>query len=355
MPAPADEPTNRNPDIVVRVEGRLGRITLNRPERINALTLDMIMAVRAALDEWVGDPRVALILIDGAGERGLCAGADVRLLYDGIRGEDVPPMTFWGDEYRMNSALSHFPKPVVAYMHGITLGGGVGISAHGSVRIVTETSQVGMPETAIGLCPDVGGLYLLSRAPGELGTHAALAGARLGPADAIEAGLADWFVPSNELAAVTQGLRRGVVGDLGNHRPPPGLPADQRRWIDQCYPGDDVEAIIQRLRRHPEAAARQTAQSLQSMAPTALEVTLMAIRRASSMTLDEVLDQDLRVSSRFMDHPDMSEGIRAALVDRDRTPRWSPARLDELDRAHLESFFAPLDPSQELGLSRRSG
>ena len=175
-------------DVLIRVEGKLGHLTLNRPERINALSMEMINDVRSALDKWAEDPQVAQILIDGAGDRGLCAGGDIRLLYDGIRGEAIAPPVFWADEYRMNSELAHFGKPIVACMDGITLGGGVGISGHCSIRIVTESSQVGMPETAIGLAPDVGGLYLLSRAPGELGTHAALTGARLGAADAISAG-----------------------------------------------------------------------------------------------------------------------------------------------------------------------
>jgi enoyl-CoA hydratase len=197
----------RTDEILIRVEGRVGRITLNRPERINALSMEMINDVRSALNSWAGDRQVAQILIDGAGERGLCAGGDIRLLYDGIRGEAIAPPAFWADEYRMNSELAHFGKPIVAYMEGITLGGGVGISGHCSIRIVTETSQVGMPETAIGLAPDVGGLFLLSRAPGELGTHAALTGARLGAADAISAGLADRFLPADRLPALTEQLR----------------------------------------------------------------------------------------------------------------------------------------------------
>ena len=178
--------------VLIRAENYLGHITLNRPRQINALTLEMIHAVQAALASWVDDPRIAVVLIDGVGDRGLCAGGDIRLLYQGLTGAAPAPAEFWTDEYRMNSTLGHYPKPIVSYMTGITLGGGVGIAAHCRVRIVTESSRVGMPETAIGLSPDVGGLYLLSRSPGEVGTHAALTGARLGPADAIAAGLARW-------------------------------------------------------------------------------------------------------------------------------------------------------------------
>jgi len=357
MPARAD-------DVLIRVEGRLGHITLNRPERINALSMNMINEVRSALESWAGDPQVAQILLDGAGERGLCAGGDIRQLYDGIRGEAVAPPTFWADEYRMNSELAHFGKPIVAYMDGFTLGGGVGISGHCSIRIVTETSQVGMPETAIGLAPDVGGLYLLSRAPGELGTHAALTGARLGAADAISAGLADRFLPADRLPALTEQLRAHALAepadsadiaglaDFGED-PPQASMQFQRDWIDECYAGDDVGTILRRLLAHPAPSAQETGEHLSTMAPTSLKVTLAAVRRAASMTLDEVLAQDLRVCVRFLHHPDLTEGIRARLIDRDRRPRWDPPRLDDVTDEQVRGYFAPLDPADELWTSRR--
>ncbi|HEY4993786.1 MAG TPA: 3-hydroxyisobutyryl-CoA hydrolase, partial [Nakamurella sp.] len=243
------------PEVLVSVEGRLGHITLNRPGRMNALTLEMVNAVRSALADWSPDPNVQVVLIDGAGERGLCAGADIRLLYEGIAGTAVAPARFLADEYRMNSTLGHYPKPVVAYMAGITLGGGLGISGHCSVRVVTENSQVGMPETAIGLCPDVGALHLLSRAPGELGTHAALTGSRFGPADAIAAGLADRYVPAARLAELTRRLRTGIVPDPFDEPAPAGALRTGRSWIDECYAGDDVGAILRALQAREESAA----------------------------------------------------------------------------------------------------
>lgn len=351
----------RTDEVQIRVEGRLGHITLNRPQRINALSMEMINEVRSALGRWAEDQQVAQILIDGAGERGLCAGADIRLLYDGIRGEAIAPPTFWADEYRMNSELAHFGKPIVAYMHGITLGGGVGISGHCSIRVVTESSQVGMPETAIGLVPDVGGLYLLSRAPGELGTHAALTGARLGAADAISAGLADRFLPSDRLPALTEQLRATALtepadiaglADFGEH-PPPETMQFQRDWIDECYAGDDVSTILRRLLEHPAPSAQEAGEHLSTMSPTSFKVTLAAVRRAASMTLDEVLAQDLRVSVRFLHHHDLAEGIRARLIDRDRRPRWDPPRLADVSDEQVQGYFAPLDPADELWASRR--
>ena len=329
--------------VLIRAENYLGHITLNRPRQINALTLEMIHAVQDALATWVDDPRIAVVLIDGAGDRGLCAGGDIRLLFEGLTGIAATPVAFWTDEYRMNSTLAHYPKPIVSYMTGITLGGGVGISAHCRVRIVTENSQVGMPETAIGLCPDVGGLYLLSRSPGELGTHAALTGARFGPGDAIAAGLADHFVPSAGLAGLTERLRAGTVPAALGERAPVGELVDQRPWIDECYAGDDVTAIIAALRARPEAAAGEAAQQLAAMSPTALKVTLAAIRRAATLSLDAVLDQDFRVGSRFLVHPDLPEGIRARIIDKDRNPRWNPATLAEVTDAEVAAYFEPLD------------
>jgi enoyl-CoA hydratase len=341
------------PSVLIRVENYLGRITLNRPRQINALTLDMIHLVQQALADWATDAQVRAVLIDGAGDRGLCAGGDIRALYDGLSGRAGAPATFWSDEYEMNSTLGHYAKPVVAYMTGITLGGGLGISGHCSVRVVTESSQVGMPETAIGLCPDVGGLYLLSRAPGELGTHAALTGARFGPSDAIAAGLADYFVPADRLDELTAQLRSGAFPGFDSIAPAPGALAAQRDWIDDCYGGDDIDAILDALRARPEAEALAAAELLLAMSPTAVKVTLQAVRRAATLTLDEVLEQDFRVGSRFLRHPDLAEGIRAQVIDKDRQPKWHPARLDEVSDADVAAFFEPLDSSQALKLTTR--
>ncbi len=349
-----DTETEPGSDVLVAVEGRLGHLLLNRPRRINALTLDMVRTVQSALEDWADDPAVDAVLIDGAGERGLCAGADIRALYEGMRGggdgtgEAASPLAFLAEEYRMNATLGHYRKPVVAIMSGLTLGGGVGISGHCRVRVVTESSQVGMPETAIGLCPDVGGLYLLSRSPGEWGTHAALTGARFGPEEAIAAGLADRFLPSADLAGLVGSLRLGVVPDpVQARRPAVTAPP---AWIDACYVGDDPAAILGALQAHPEPAAQQAATVLAAMSPTAVAVTVAAIRRARSLSLDQVLDQDLRVGSRFVRHPDLAEGIRAQVIDKDRRPTWHPPTLGEVSPADVQAFFAPLDPADEKAL-----
>lgn len=334
------------------MRGRLGHVRLNRPAKINALNLEMIAAVRAALARWVTDPQVALVLIDGAGERGLCAGGDIAAVYDGIRGDLPAPQGFWADEYRMDLAVAEYPKPVVSLMHGITFGGGIGIAAHASIRVVTDSSLAAMPETAIGLAPDVGGLYLLARAPGELGTFAALTGARLGPGDAITAGLADFFVPEDafrELPRLLAGVASGddaaaVVRSVSTPPPSSELWPANRPWIDECFAGDDAGKILARAQSHPDKRARDAGATLAAMSPTAVAVTLKALRRARDMTLAEVLQQDLVLSVRFAHHPDFPEGIRAQIIDKDRRPIWNPRSLDGVTPADIDAFFAPAPP-----------
>ena len=327
------------PYLIIEVEGRLGHLTLDRPERINALGPEMIAGISATLDRWAEDPAVELVLVDGAGPRGLCAGGDIKDAYQALtRGS--APAAYWADEYRMNARVAHFPKPYVAFMDGITMGGGVGVSGHGSVRIVTERSSIAMPETAIGLVPDVGALYLLARSPGEFGTHAALTGARLDAAQAIHAGLADRVVPAAALPALAASLRDGVAALADLPDTPPALV--EHDWIDECYRGDDLHEIVARLEDHDHPDAQRAAGTIRAMSPTAVVATLRAIRNAATMTVDEVLDQDLLVCSRLMLEPDFAEGVRAQVIDKDRNPRWQPDDLDLVDPDLVDRLFQPL-------------
>ncbi|SDO93063.1 enoyl-CoA hydratase [Nakamurella panacisegetis] len=325
------------PHVLTRTEGRLGHLTLNRPERINALSPEMIGLASDALAAWQDDPEVDVVLIDGAGPRGLCAGGDIREVYNGMHGHGVAPGRFWAREYEMNALIAHYRKPVVAFMDGLVLGGGVGISAHAGIRVVTERSQVAMPETAIGLSPDVGALYLLARAPGGLGVHCTLTGARLDGPAAIHAGLADHLVDSADLPGLALSLRSGVVPEL-----PAPAPGTHPGWMDTAYVADTVEGILDNLRRDRDPAAGQAADVIAAMSPTALKVALEAVRRARNMTVDEVLGQDLRVCSHFLSHPDFAEGIRAQVIDKDRNPQWSPKELGAVDRAAVLAFFEPV-------------
>ncbi|MEK9521534.1 enoyl-CoA hydratase/isomerase family protein [Streptomyces venezuelae] len=345
-------------DVLLRTEGRAGFLTLNRPRAINALTHAMVLAVDEALTAWEHDPDVTTVVIEGAGERGLCAGGDIRAIHDDARDGGSASAAFWRDEYRLNARIARYPKPYVALMDGIVMGGGVGLSAHGSVRVVTERSRVAMPETGIGFVPDVGGTYLLGRAPGELGTHLALTGAPVGAADAILTGLADHFVPSTELPSLVRDLTRLPADEaVARHSAaaPPGVLPAQRDWIDACYPAESVEDIVRRLLDSGVPAAKETATTLLTKSPTALKATLATLRRARTLaTLEEVLDLEFRVSCGSLTGPDLVEGIRAQVIDKDRNPRWSPPTLPEVTDEALDRLFTePAGGDLGLAAARR--
>ncbi|MFE3093240.1 enoyl-CoA hydratase/isomerase family protein [Streptomyces sp. NPDC059248] len=339
--------------VLTRVAGRAGYITLNRPGALNALTRPMVREFAAALDRFDADPSVAVVVLTGAGERGLCAGGDIRAIRTDALAGGRESFAFWRDEYRLNARIARFRKPFAAVMDGIVMGGGVGVSAHGSVRIVTERSRVAMPETGIGFVPDVGGTYLLARAPGGTGTHLALTGLPVGAADALLCGLADHFVPSDRLSALMAALAGGDVAEtvarFAADAPAGGL-ADHRAWIDSCYAADTVEEIVDRLLAHGDPAAKEAAETILTRSPTSLKVTLAALRRARPLgALEPVLEQEYRVSCAVFSTPDLVEGIRAQVVDKDRAPRWSPARLAEVTAADVERFFTEA-PDGGLGL-----
>ena len=340
-------------EVLFERRGRLGVVTLNRPRAVNALTAGMASAMLEQLTLWADDDAVAAVLVRGAGDRGLCAGGDIVAIYrDMLDGGDATA-DFWAEEYRLNLLISEYPKPYVALMDGLVLGGGVGISAHGSVRIVTERTRMGMPETTIGFVPDVGGTLLLSRSPGETGTHAALTGAHLSGADALFLGLADHFVPSASLAELEAALEAepadAAVARFVEEAPGSVLAA-QREWIDACYSSDDAEEILRRLRAAGGEAA-DAADTIAGKSPTAVKVALASLRRAKNLSLEEALEQEYRVGLRFLAGPDFREGIRAQVVDKDRDPHWQPASLAEVSRNDVESYFAPLG-DRELKLSK---
>ncbi|QNE73347.1 enoyl-CoA hydratase/isomerase family protein [Streptomyces finlayi] len=343
--------------VLLHTEGRILHITLNRPRALNALTHAMVGRVDEGLTAAEGDDAVVAVLISGSGDRGLCAGGDIRSIHDDARAGGRASLAFWRDEYHLNARIARFPKPYVAFMDGIVMGGGVGVSAHGDVRIVTERSRVAMPETGIGFVPDVGGTHLLAMAPGELGTHLALTGQAVGAADAVLCGLADHFVASERLpglAAELAGCARpddvtATVLRYVSEAPEAEL-ATHRAWIDACYAADTVEEIIDRLNGSGVTAAKETAETLLAKSPTALKVTLAAVRRARRLdSLEAALDQEYRVSSRAFTAPDLVEGVRAQIIDKDRDPRWHPAALADVTHAEVARYFVPLG-DQELGL-----
>ncbi|WP_416063267.1 enoyl-CoA hydratase/isomerase family protein [Rhodococcus indonesiensis] len=341
-------------DVLVRVSGGIGRITLNRPKAINALNYDMVKVMAAALDEWAKDDSVRAVVVDGAGERGLCAGGDIVSIYHDVRDGGTGSQDFWRDEYILNAAIGRYPKPYVAIMDGIVMGGGVGISAHGNVRIVTERSTIAMPEVGIGFVPDVGGTWLLSRAPGDLGTHLALTTGRMKAGDAIALGFADHFVPSEALDKFVAALESGTVDEALAEfaQPAPEAPLlAQRAWIDAAYSAPTVEEIVARLQAAEEPEAHAAAEQILGKSPVALKVTLRSVRHARELgNLEEVLNEEYRVSLASLRSHDLVEGIRAQVVDKDRNPAWSPATLADVTDADVDAYFQPLG-ELELGLA----
>jgi enoyl-CoA hydratase len=337
-------------EVLSRVDSGVGLITLNRPKAINSLNQRMVDALGAVLTRWESDDAVRAVVLSGAGERGLCAGGDVVAVYDSARKDGVDVRRFWRDEYLLNGQIGRFGKPYVSLMDGIVMGGGVGVSAHANTRVVTDTSKVAMPEVGIGFVPDVGGAFLLSRAPGALGLHAALTGAPFSGSDAIAMGFADHYVPHGELDAFTAAIvADGVESALARHavEPPPSALAAQRDWIDECFSGDTVQDIVSALRAHkgPGAEpAREAADLIATRSPIAVSVALRAVRRAAKLeTLEDVLIQDYRVSSASARSHDLVEGIRAQIIDKDRNPKWSPATLAAVTAADVDAYFKPLE------------
>lgn len=335
-------------EVVSDVDDGVGLLTLNRPKAINSLTWPMVTAMTAALSAWADDPAVSAVVLRGAGERGLCAGGDVVAIYHSAKADGADARRFWYDEYLLNAQIGRYPKPYVSLMDGIVMGGGVGVGAHANTRVVTDTTKMAMPEVGIGFIPDVGGTYLLSRAPGQLGLHAALTEAPFSGADAIALGFADHYVPHDTLGRFTAAIiADGVSAALDAHAiaPPSTQLAAHRDWIDECYAHDSVGDIVAALAAHSSADANAAADLIATRSPIACAVTLESVRRAAKLaTLEDVLVQEFRVSVASLRTHDLVEGIRAQLVDKDRNPQWSPASLAQVTLADIDAYFSSADP-----------
>ena len=337
----------RDGDVIVRAQGTLRRLTLNRPQAFNALTLDMAVTMTAFMRRWADDPAIGAVLIDGAGDRGLCSGGDLRALYDAAKTKDSFPADYWATEYRLDVLIARYRKPVIALMDGLVMGGGVGISAHAAHRVVTERSAVAMPECAIGLFPDVGASFILARAPGRIGTHLALTGTRMAAADAIYAGFADSHIPTarlDDLRAALAGCRntenvRAALDSLSTS-PASGSLAAARSWIDGSYAADRVEEIVDRLKENTAAEAGKALAAIAKGSPTSLKVTLRNLRDAASFgRVEQAFQQDYRIALACIAGHDFIEGIRATIVDKDRNPKWQPARPEDVTPDIVERHF----------------
>jgi enoyl-CoA hydratase len=345
--------TTPEPDLIARREGSAGIIRLNRPKAINAVTLEMFRDIDQALDAFEADPAVAVIVLEGAGERGLCAGGDIRALYESSKVQGDLGKVLWREEYILNARIAKFSKPYVAYMDGIVMGGGVGLSAHSRHRVVTERTKLAMPEVGLGFFPDVGGTWLLSHAPGEIGSYFGLTGQTMNGPDAIYARFADAVVPSAKLPVLREVLTRIRPGTLSSEvkalidgfatGETSGPVAAMQPKIDAWFAHDRMEEIVASLKRDGSELAQATLKTLSEKSPRGMVVTLKLLRLARhASSLEECLVREYRAALEVFRSDDFREGVRAAVIDKDRNPKWSPERIEDVTPAMIAPYFAEI-------------
>ena len=350
-------------DVFFELRDGLATITMNRPKVLNALTYDMLMAIWPRLRDWAEDPAVKAVLIKGIGDKAFCAGGDIRSILEDKKAGGPLPEAFFRDEYKVNRLIHNYPKPYIALIDGVTMGGGVGLSVHGSHRIATQNTVMAMPETAIGFFTDVGATYFLPRLPGEIGTYMGLTGHRVRAADCLYTGVATHYVEAARLPQLENALQsadwgaddassvvddviRGFADDPG--RPPIG---PERDAVDRCFAADTVELIQAALEAEGTEWASTQLGLLEKRAPLSLKVTLRALRQGAALDFDDCMVMEYRLSQSFMAGSDFFEGVRAVLIDKDHAPKWQPGRLDTVTDAMVEDYFRPLG-ARDLNFDR---
>ena len=343
-------------DVIFEQRGRLGIITLNKPQALNALSLTMVEAIEPQLRAWAADDAVAALVIQGAGDRAFCAGGDIRDLYE-KRGTDYGA-TYYGAEYTQNVTVFNYPKPYIALMDGVVMGGGVGISIHGSHRVVTERTLFAMPETGIGLFPDIGASWFLPRCPGEIGMYLGLTGYRMRAADCLYAGIGDVYIPAEKLDEVIDALvntvdDREVVGAVlaqFSTNPGPNKLSEQRAAIDRCFSATSVEAILARLAAEGSVWANETADTIGTKSPTSLKVTFRQLRTGPKLKrFEDVMTMEYRMADRFFRGHDLFEGIRAVVIDKDGAPHWEPPDLAGVGETDVDEYFLAVAGEPDFG------
>lgn len=328
--------------VIARRDGRVGRILLNRPRALNALDLEMIRACTCALLEWRDDPHVHAVVIEGAGERAFCAGGDIRALRDGqLSGDRTSVDAFFREEYDLNLLISAYPKPYIALIDGICMGGGIGVSVHAPYRVASEHAMFAMPETAIGFFPDIGATFFLPRLPGQLGLYLGLTGLRVTGSDAVHAGFGTHYVSRDRLPTLSLALADIGVAALARFAEtlPPFTLAAHVAAIDACFSAASVPEIVARLLADGGAWTEAPLKALRTVSPTALAFTLEALRRGAHLTLSDALDAEFRLTRTTMAYPDFAEGVRAMVVDKDRQPKWQPPQIEAVDPAVVAVMF----------------
>jgi enoyl-CoA hydratase len=333
-------------EVLFERRGALGIITLNRPRALNALTAAMCAGIDAQLVNWLDDDAVLAVVIRGAGERAFCAGGDIRALYEARRSGKSDLTDFYRAEYRMNARIKHYRKPYIALLHGIVMGGGVGVSVHGSHRIAAANVVFAMPETGIGLFPDVGGSWFLPRLPGEIGMYLALTGSRLTTPDMLYSGIATHHVPAAHWDMLIDRLASGTapaaaVAGLTHEARRPEL-LEFQEGIDRCFARGSVESILAALDEDATAWGPLAATTIRMKSPTSLKIAYRELREGGSLSFDDCLRMEFRMVNRIMDGHDFFEGIRAVIVDKDNDPAWSPKTLPEVVESDVDAYFSPI-------------
>jgi enoyl-CoA hydratase len=343
-------------EIIGETKGAAGLMTLNRPQALNALTLGMVRAMRRVLDQWADDPQVTRVVVTGAGGRAFCAGGDIRYLYNlGRAGRYDEALVFWREEYALNVRIKRYPKPYIALIDGIVMGGGVGVSLHGSHRVAGDRYVFAMPEVGIGFFPDVGATYALPRLPGEAGLYLALTGERARAADALALGLATHAVPSGAFEDVQAALTAGepIEAVLASTSGDPGEASlwRERDAIDSSFAAESVTAILSRLDAAAEngsAFEAKTAATIRAKSPTSLCIAFEQMRRGGALDFEEAMRTEFRIASRAVEGHDFYEGVRAAIIDKDGAPNWRPPTLAEVREADVQRHFAPIGRELEI-------
>jgi enoyl-CoA hydratase len=333
-------------EVLFEKRGALGLMTLNRPKALNALTHGMCISMKAQLDIWAKDDGVKAVAVRGNGDRAFSAGGDIRALYDSGKTGSSYALDFYRDEYILNATIKHFPKPYIALIHGFDMGGGVGVSVNGSHRIAGETMVFAMPETGIGLFPDVGGSYFLPRCPGQIGMYLGLSGARLKTADSLYAGIATHFVPMAKwdglIGALAIGAEANIAIAVVQDTVPDTFLSEHRAAIDRIFAGNTIEEILSALDAEHEDWTDEAAKTIRAKSPTSLKITFRQLREGAKLEFDDCMRMEFRMVNRVMAGKEFYEGVRATIIDKDGAPKWHPADLAQISDADVAAYFAPL-------------
>lgn len=333
-------------EVLFEKRGALGLISLNRPKALNALTHEMCVSMIAQLATWAKDDSTKVVAVRGTGDRAFCAGGDIRALYESGKAGTPYALDFYRDEYVLDAAIKHYPKPYVALIHGIDMGGGVGVSVNGRYRIAGETMVFAMPETGIGLFPDVGGSYFLPRCPGQLGMYLGLTGARLKTADSLYAGIATHFVQTAKwdglLSALASGTHAEAAIMAAQDTVPDTFLSEHRAAIDRIFAGNSVEEILAALDAEHEDWADDAAKTIRTKSPTSLKLTFRQLREGAKLEFDDCMRMEFRMVNRIVAGSDFYEGVRATIIEKDGAPKWQPSDLAQVSDADIAAYFAPL-------------